>query len=72
MVLKTISPGCGLRASLMLFFHPGTSTSVYSGVTVEGTGSSIAQTTGEVAVVGVASSKSATHPVEAVQVLMFC
>ena len=49
----------------MLFFDPGTSTIGYSpGVTVEGTSSSLAHTTGEVAVVGVADSKSATCPVE--------
>ena len=47
------------------FFDPGTSTSVNSsGMTVEGTGSSLVQTTGEVAVESVAASKSATHPVE--------
>ena len=33
-------------------------------MTVKGTGSSLAQTTGEVAVVSVAASKSATRPVE--------
>ena len=42
------------------FFDPGTSTSVNSSdVTVEGTGPSLAQTTGEIA-----ASKSATRPVE--------
>ena len=78
MVLKNISPGCGVRASLMLFFYPGTSTSgLSSGVTVEGTGPSLVQTTGHVAVRTatqpvegpgtrscVAASKSATRPVE--------
>ena len=47
------------------FFYSGTSTSGYSsGVTVEGTGSSLTQSNGEVAVVGVAASKSVTRPVE--------
>ena len=47
------------------FFDPGTSTSgLSSGVTVEGTGSSLVQTTGEADVVSEAVSKSATHPVE--------
>ena len=65
MVLKNISPGCGVRASLMLFFDPGTSTSgLSSGVTVGGTNSSFVQTTGEAAVVSEAVSKSATRPVE--------
>ena len=50
MVLKNISPGCGVRASLLLFFYPGNSTSgLSSGVTVGGTGSSFVQTTGEAA-----------------------
>ena len=48
------------------FFDPGTSTSVNSsGVTVEGTGRSLALTTGEVAVLSIAASKSATQSVEA-------
>ena len=65
MVLKNISPGCGVRASLMLFFDPGTSTSgLSSGVAVGGTGSSLVQTTGEAAVMREAGNKSATHPVE--------
>ena len=47
------------------FFDPGTSTSgLFSGVTVGGTGSSIGQTTGEAAVMREAVNKSATHPVE--------
>ena len=46
-------------------FNPGTSTSgLSSGVTVEGTGSSLVQTTGEAAFVSEAASKSATRPVE--------
>ena len=47
------------------FFDPGTSTSgLSSDVTVGGTGPSLTQTTGEVAFVSEAASKSATHPVE--------
>ena len=47
------------------FFDPGASTSVNSsGVTVEGTSPSLAQTIGEVAVESVVASKSATLPVE--------
>ena len=46
-------------------FDPGTSTSgLSSSVTVEGTGSSLVQTTGEAAVVREVSNKSATRPVE--------
>ena len=46
-------------------FDPGTSTSgLSSGVTVEGTGSSLVQTTGEATVVSEAASKIATRPVE--------
>ena len=65
MVLKNISPGCGVRASLMLFFDPGNSTSgLSSGVTVGGTSFSLVQTTDEAAAVREAGSKSATRPVE--------
>ena len=65
MVLKNISPGCGVRASLMLCFDPETSTTgLSSGVTVGGTGSSLVQTTGVAAVVSEAASNSATCPVE--------
>ena len=47
------------------FFDPGTSTSgLSSGVTIGGTGSSLAQTTGEAAVMREAGNKSSTHPVE--------
>ena len=47
------------------FFDPGTSNSdLSSGVTVGGTSSSLVQTTGKVAVVSEAASKSATQPVE--------
>ena len=47
------------------FFDPGTSTiGLSSGVTVEGTGSNLVQTTGEAAVESEAASKSATRPVE--------
>ena len=47
------------------FCDPGTSTSgLSSGVTVEGSGSSLVQTTGEAAVVSEATSKSATRLVE--------
>ena len=78
MVLKNISPGCGVRASLMLFFDPEISTSgLSSGVTVGDAGSSLVQTTGVPAVLtatqpveapgtrgAVTASKSATSPVE--------
>ena len=65
MVLKNVSPGCGVRASLMLCFDPETSTTgLSSGVTVGGTGSSLVQTTGVAAVVSEAASNSATCPVE--------
>ena len=47
------------------FFDPGASSINSSRVTVEGTGPSLAQTTGEVAVESVAASKSATRPTHA-------
>ena len=47
------------------FFDPGTSTSgLSSGVSAEGTSSSLVQTTGEAALVSEAASKIATPPVE--------
>ena len=63
--VENISQGCGVRASLMLFFYPGTSTSgLSSGVTVGHTGSSLVQTTDEAAVMKEAVNKSATRSVE--------
>ena len=77
MVLKTISPGCRVRASLMLFFYPlaGTSQTSTAEVSDESvTGTSPVQTTEESATRPVEApgmrrgnmiSKNATQPVEA-------
>ena len=76
--LKDVCCACGACEETLFsgyqwlaLFYPGTSTSgLSSGVTVEGTGSSLVQTTGETAVVSGAASKSATRRVEGTEVVI--